>query len=128
MGIQEQIVASIFSAENVSTISISAFELRGSASFDLLSSPPLPPIKIMAAQRAEGPVYQDLSVHDVSSVEEAQRIISIGRALRLTRSTVKNDTSSRSVESPVQIIVYEAHWLAFVQVPFCVEDEGQSKE
>lgn len=74
-------------------ITVSILEIRGSASYDLLSQPTLQPVKIMVTGVATE--YQGLSVHTVSNKSQLLKLIKQGRELRLTRSTAKNDTSSR---------------------------------
>lgn len=72
---------------------ISILEIRGSSAYDLLSEPPLGPVKISVA--GVGTTYQGLTVHDVTDKEELLAFIKRGRDLRMTRSTSKNDVSSR---------------------------------
>lgn len=73
---------------------MSAFELRGSDAYDLLSDPPFHDVKIIGTT-SPGGVYPGLSEHSVSSKEELLALVHAAGALRTTRSTIKNDTSSR---------------------------------
>ncbi|KAI0045821.1 P-loop containing nucleoside triphosphate hydrolase protein [Auriscalpium vulgare] len=95
--LEEQIASEIFdltSPDCQLSIRLSILEIRGSASYDLLSEPALQPITIFAGSGSAQ--FQGLSVHEVSDKEALLRLIKMGRELRLTRSTSKNDTSSRS--------------------------------
>ncbi|KAI0060653.1 P-loop containing nucleoside triphosphate hydrolase protein [Artomyces pyxidatus] len=95
--IEERVASEAFDhamPDYVVNITLSILEIRGSASYDLLSEPALQPVKISAASgKAQ---YQGLSVHDVASKEALLNLVQKGKSLRLTRSTSKNDTSSRS--------------------------------
>lgn len=92
---EEFAVADLFSVGELSSeISLSIFELQGSACRDLLSSPPLAPITISttASQKVSYGNLSTLSVHSKADMLEG---IHKAKGLRLTRSTIKNDTSSR---------------------------------
>lgn len=96
----EQLAREIFECErpsNVLEATISILEIRGLAAFDLLSEPALSPVKISVA--GVGASYQGLSTHTVKDSLELLALIRRGRDLRMTRSTSKNDTSSRYVDS-----------------------------
>lgn len=72
---------------------MSILEIRGNGAYDLLSEPALQPVKIMVT--GVSTEYQGLSVHSALEKPELLDLIKRGRELRFTRSTIKNDTSSR---------------------------------
>ncbi|KZT10226.1 P-loop containing nucleoside triphosphate hydrolase protein [Laetiporus sulphureus 93-53] len=95
--LEERIISHICQggALQACTISVEAFEIRGLLAYDLLSTPSLAPIRILAA--GSGAVnYLGLTRHSVLSQEQLSELLSNAKELRLTRSTVKNSTSSRS--------------------------------
>ncbi|KAF8320684.1 P-loop containing nucleoside triphosphate hydrolase protein [Clavulina sp. PMI_390] len=95
--IEERIAGELFEhvrPDHNVRVTISILELRGSNAYDLLSTPALQPIKISVAGVAAS--YQGLTLHEVSDKNELLRFIQLGRDLRFTRSTSKNDVSSRS--------------------------------
>ena len=94
----ERVGSTIFNAlpqNEPPSITISIFEIRGSSSYDLLSEPVLQPVKIISS--GSETVYSGLTTHLVNSPEELRRFVDSAKESRLTRSTVKNDTSSRRV-------------------------------
>jgi hypothetical protein len=99
-------------SSQVESVTLSAFEIRGTQAFDLLSEPALAPVKIMAASD-DG--IAGLSIHTTASAAETLALVHKAGALRTTRSTLKNDTSSRfahllSIEPVPRIHIW--------QVPF----------
>jgi kinesin family protein 2/24 len=90
----ERVCQSIFehSVDGLS-VSISAFEIRGSRAFDLLSDPPFHPVTIAATTASSS--YRGLSSHPALTAKAASDLVKQAAELRMTRSTAKNDTSSR---------------------------------
>jgi kinesin family member 2/24 len=76
----------------VESVDLCAFEIRGSEAFDLLSDPALSPVKIMAASDND---TSGLTTHPTTSTDELLTLVRKAGTLRTTRSTIKNDTSSR---------------------------------
>lgn len=97
--IEEYIVEDLFTTEEIrnasSTISLSIFELQGNSCRDLLSNPALAPVTITTTSSQELS-YGNLSTLSVKSKDEMLDAIRTAKGLRITRSTLKNDTSSRS--------------------------------
>jgi len=105
IGCAETMVNDLFSKINCSgrqvTIHSSIFEIRGSAAYDLLSSPPFAPVKITTTPSSNGH-YPDLSEHSASSATDLLGLVRSAASLRFTRSTTKNDASSRCVSNLVK--------------------------
>ncbi|KAF8603649.1 P-loop containing nucleoside triphosphate hydrolase protein [Ceratobasidium sp. AG-I] len=96
-GIEERIGSTIFNAlpqDEPPSVTISVFEIRGSNAYDLLSEPVLHPVKILSS--GSDVIYSGVTTHSVRSPEELRQFVDSAKESRLTRSTVKNDTSSRS--------------------------------
>jgi kinesin family protein 2/24 len=77
-------------------VSLSAFEMRGGSCYDLLSEPSFAPVKI---QGAADDTFVGLSSHDVADAGDLLDLVRKAGSLRTTRSTIKNDTSSRSART-----------------------------
>ena len=76
------------------SIFFEAFEIRGNAAYDLLSDPPLAPVKVLVTGAGEVQ-YGGLTRHEAPSLATLLELIGRAKELRLTRSTVKNSASSR---------------------------------
>ncbi|KAH8916411.1 P-loop containing nucleoside triphosphate hydrolase protein [Atractiella rhizophila] len=101
--LEDYVIADIFksmpSLDPNTRISLSAFEIRQDGqnhAFDLLSTPSLQPVKILGGDAVGETTYIGLSSHDVWTEEDLKILIHRAASERRTRSTVKNDTSSRS--------------------------------
>ena len=94
----EFVVEDLFTTENIqnntSTVSLSIFELQGNSCRDLLSTPPFAPVTITTTNSQEVS-YGNLGAISVNSKDDILTSIRKAKGLRLTRSTLKNDTSSR---------------------------------
>ncbi|EIN14294.1 P-loop containing nucleoside triphosphate hydrolase protein [Punctularia strigosozonata HHB-11173 SS5] len=95
--VEEKITDALFPAGKSETVKImiSAFEIRGQNSYDLLSEPAFAPVRIVSARTSDVP-YPGLTEHSANSTEELADLVKAAGTLRTTRSTMKNDTSSRS--------------------------------
>ncbi|KAG8923952.1 hypothetical protein FRC01_012135 [Tulasnella sp. 417] len=95
--IEERLTAEVFSLmpdESTPKLSLTAFEIRGGKAYDLLSEPSHNPVQITSANGSS--TYPGLGKHGVSTQEDLVTLLAKAKELRMTRSTVKNDTSSRS--------------------------------
>ncbi|KZT68750.1 P-loop containing nucleoside triphosphate hydrolase protein [Daedalea quercina L-15889] len=96
--LEDRVVQQIWTAvkqDSHHSVFIEAFEIRGNAAFDLLSDPPLAPVKVLVTG-ASDVQYSGLSRHEAPSLPDLLDYIGRAKDLRLTRSTVKNSASSRS--------------------------------
>lgn len=96
--IEERLTADVFSLmpeTNAPTLSLTAFEIRGGKAYDLLSQPPHNPVQITSTNGSSS-TYPGLGRCSVSTKEDLVTLLGKAKELRMTRSTVKNDTSSRS--------------------------------
>lgn len=79
--------------ENAPRLFLTAFEIRGGKAYDLLSEPSYNPVQITTANGSS--TYPGLGKHIISTQEDLVTLLGKAKELRMTRSTVKNDTSSR---------------------------------
>ncbi|KAG8918129.1 hypothetical protein FRC01_002039 [Tulasnella sp. 417] len=95
--IEERLTAEVFSLmpdESTPKLSLTAFEIRGGKPYDLLSEPSHNPAQITSANGSS--TYPGLGKHSFSTQEDLVTLLAKAKELRMTRSTVKNDTNSRS--------------------------------
>ncbi|KAG8985056.1 hypothetical protein FRB90_004963 [Tulasnella sp. 427] len=96
--LEERLTADLFSLmpdDNKPKLSLTAFEIRGGKAYDLLSEPPHSPVQITSTNGSSAS-YPGLSSHPLSDQGDLVGLLAKAKELRMTRSTVKNDTSSRS--------------------------------
>lgn len=97
--IEELVIQDVFAHDLVKSntvhITLRILEIRGKTSYDLLSSPALEPVKLGSLASGQVDFSKFTAVHTEQQADMLE-VLRKAKSSRLTRSTTKNDTSSRS--------------------------------